>query len=34
MLKSEIHNTTGNIQWYVTTYCKEIKDALVNLSVE
>ena len=34
MLKSEIHNITGNIQWYVTTYCKEIKDALVNLSVE
>lgn len=34
MLKSEIHNTTGNTQWYVTTYSKEIKDALVNLSVE
>ena len=34
MLKSETHNITGNTQWYVTTYCKEIKDALVNLSVE
>ena len=34
MLKSEIHNVTGNTQWYVTTYSKEIRDALVNLSVE
>ena len=34
MLKSETHNTTGNTQWYVTTYCKEIKDALVKLSIE
>lgn len=34
MLKSETHNITGNTQWYVTTYCKEIKDALINLSIE
>lgn len=34
MLKSETHNITGNTQWYVTTYCKEIRDALVNLSVK
>ena len=34
MLKSEIHNTTGNIEWYVSTYSKEIKDALIKLNVE
>ena len=34
MLKSEIHSSTGNIQWYVSTYSKEIKDALVKLSVD
>lgn len=34
MLKSEIHNITGNIQWYVSTYSKEIKDALLKLNVE
>ena len=33
MLKSEIHNITGNIQWYVSTYSKEIKDALLKLNV-
>ena len=31
MLKSEQHNTTGNIQWYVSTYSKEIYDDLSNL---
>lgn len=34
MLKSEIHNITGNTQWYVSTYSKEIWQALKNLSVE
>lgn len=34
MLKSEIHNITGNIQWYVSTYAKEIWLALKNLQVE
>jgi len=34
MLKSEIHNTTGNIQWYVSTYSIEIKNALIKLNVE
>jgi hypothetical protein len=34
MLKSEIHNQTGNTQWYVSTYSIEIRDALVKLSVE
>ena len=34
MLKSEIHNITGNIQWYVSTYSTEIKDALIKLKVE
>lgn len=34
MLKSETHNITGNTQWYVTTYCAEIKDALLKLKVE
>ena len=34
MLKSEIHNITGNTQWYVSTYSKEIWCALKNLSVE
>ena len=33
MLISDTHNITCNSQWYVTTYCKEIRDALVNLSV-
>lgn len=34
MLKSEKHNTTHNTQWYVSTYSKEIKDALLKLKVE
>lgn len=34
MLKSEINNLTGNTQWYVSTYSKEIMLALKNLSVE
>lgn len=34
MLKSEQHNITGNIQWYVSTYSKEIYDALSNLKIE
>ena len=34
MLKSEKHNITGNTQWYVSCYSKEIKDALVDLTVE
>ena len=34
MLKSEIHNTTGNYQWYVSTYAPQIHDALKNLNVE
>lgn len=34
MLKSEIHNTTGNIQWYVSTYAPQIHDALKKLNVE
>ena len=34
MLKSEIHNTTGNTQWYVSTYAPQIHDALKNLNVE
>lgn len=34
MLKSEIHNTTGNTQWYVSTYSPQIHDALKNLNVE
>ena len=34
MLKSEQHNITGNIQWYVSTYSKEIWQALKNLLVE
>ena len=34
MLKSEIHNITGNTQWYVSTYSPQIHDALKNLNVE
>lgn len=34
MLKSEIHNTTGNTQWYVSTYAPQIHNALNNLNVE
>lgn len=34
MLKSEQHNITGNTQWYVSTYSKEIYDALSNLKIE
>lgn len=34
MLKSEIHNITGNTQWYVSTYSPQIHDALKNLKVE
>lgn len=34
MLKSEIHNTTGNTQWYVSTYAPQIHKALKNLNVE
>lgn len=34
MLKLEIHNTTGNNEWYVSTYSAEIKDALIKLKVE
>lgn len=34
MLKTEKHNITGNNQWYVSTYAKEIWQALKNLSVE
>ena len=34
MLKSEQHNTTGNIQWYVSTYSKEIYNALSKLKIE
>ena len=34
MLKSERHNITNNIQWYVSTYAKEIWQALKNLEVE
>ena len=34
MLKSEQHNITGNTQWYVSTYSKEIWQALKNLSIE
>ena len=34
MLKSEIHNTTGNTQWYVSTYAPQIHNALKNLKVE
>ena len=34
MLKNEIHNTTGNIQWYVSTYAPQIHEALKKLKVE
>ena len=34
MLKSEIHNTTGNTEWYVSTYAPQIHDALNRLGVE
>ena len=34
MLKSEQHNITGNTQWYVSCYSKEICDALLALKVE
>ena len=34
MLKSEQHNTTGNTQWYVSTYSKEIYNALSKLKIE
>ena len=34
MLKSEIHNTTGNTEWYVSTYAPQICNALNNLKVE
>ena len=34
MLKSEKHNITGNVQWYVSTYSVEIKNALLKLNVE
>lgn len=34
MLKMEIHNITGNTQWYVSTYSPQIHDALKCLSVE
>lgn len=34
MLKSEKHNITGNTQWYVSTYSKEIMIALEKLSIE
>lgn len=34
MLKSEIHNITGNTQWYVSTYAPQICNALKNLKVE
>lgn len=34
MLKSEKHNITGNIQWYVSTYSQEIYNALSKLKVE
>ena len=34
MLKSEVHGITNNVQWYVSTYSKEIHDALKNLNVE
>lgn len=34
MLKSEQHNITNNTQWYVSTYSKEICNALLNLKIE
>ena len=34
MLKSEIHNTTGNVEWYVSTYAPQIRNALKDLKVE
>ena len=34
MLKSEKHSITGNTQWYVSTYSKEICDALLVLKIE
>ena len=34
MLKSEIHSITGNENYYVSLYCKEITKALQDLGVE
>lgn len=34
MLKSEIHNTTGKQEWYVSMYSKEVCQALKKLRVE
>lgn len=34
MLKNEIHNITGNTQWYVSTYAPQIHNALKKLNVE
>ncbi|MGN1342761.1 MAG: hypothetical protein ACI4VL_06175 [Bacilli bacterium] len=34
MLKKEIHSTTGNIEWYVSTYSPQIRNALKDLKVE
>ena len=34
MLKKEINNITGNVQWYVSTYAPQIHDALKQLKVE
>jgi hypothetical protein len=34
MLKSEIHSITGNENYYVSLYSKEIMTALQNLGIE